>query len=146
MKNTSKAYILVSIQFLCVLLTAFSGHIIARHPFWLALEIAGVVLGCWAFYSMGWGNLRATPIVAEKARLVTHGPYRFIRHPMYTALLLVVWALIADDSSLFRLATGAILTLNLVIKLRYEERLLQRHFPEYTAYMKRTKRLIPFIG
>jgi protein-S-isoprenylcysteine O-methyltransferase Ste14 len=145
MNDKIKASALVAIQFLCFLLIAVSGRIIAHQPLWLTLEVAGLVLGFWAFYAMGWRNLRTMPLIPEEARLVTDGPYRLIRHPMYTAVLLVVWALIIDDFSLFRLASGLVLTLNQIIKLLYEEHLLMRHFPEYTAYMRTSKRLIPFI-
>jgi protein-S-isoprenylcysteine O-methyltransferase Ste14 len=145
MNDKIKAYTLVAVQFLCLILIAFSGRIIARQPLWLALEMAGLILGCWAFYAMGWRNLRTTPLLPEDAHLVTDGPYRLIRHPMYTALLLIVWALIADDFSLLRLATGLVLTLNMVIKMRYEENILQGHFPAYKDYMGTTKRLIPFV-
>ena len=64
---------------------------------------------------------------------------------MYSALLLTFWPLIADRYSLFGLAAGLILTVDLLIKIRYEEGLLKRHFSEYAAYMKVTKRLIPFV-
>jgi len=145
MNDKAKAYTLIAVQYLCLFMIAFSGRLIARQPLWLALELAGLMLGCWAFYAMGWRNLRTTPLVPPEATLVTGGPYRFIRHPMYSALLLIVWALIAEDFSLVRLATGLILTLNMAIKMLFEERLLQRHFPQYHSYMETTKRLIPFV-
>ena len=94
---------------------------------------------------MGWGNLHTLPLVEEDARLVTKGPYALIRHPMYSALLLAVWPLIIDQYSTLRLATGLVLTADLIVKLLYEESLLIKHFPEYRDHMKRTKRLIPFV-
>ena len=140
-----KAYVLVAIQFACILLIVVFGKGIARQGFWLALEMAGLALAAWAFITMGWRNLHAAPLVSADARLVTNGPYRYIRHPMYSAVLMVIWALILDDYAPWRMFAGVALAIDLVVKLLYEERLLQRHFPEYEAYMKTTKRLVPFI-
>ncbi|MCK9196162.1 MAG: hypothetical protein M0P16_04195, partial [Syntrophales bacterium] len=73
------------------------------------------------------------------------GPYRFIRHPMYASVLLTIWALIIDRSTLLSLIVGLILMADLMIKMLYEEGILKRHFRDYPAYMERTKRIIPFI-
>jgi protein-S-isoprenylcysteine O-methyltransferase Ste14 len=64
---------------------------------------------------------------------------------MYSAVLLTIWPLIADQYSLLRLAAGLTLTVDLTVKMLYEESLLKKHFAGYEAYMKETKRLIPFV-
>lgn len=139
------AYALVSIQFISIGLILVSGGPFARSLPLLFIEIAGILLGLWAIIVMGWRNVNVSPLVRRDARLVTTGPYAVIRHPMYSAVLLTLWALIIDRYSLFRLAVGLILTVDLLVKIRYEERLLKNHFPEYAAYMKTTERLIPFV-
>jgi protein-S-isoprenylcysteine O-methyltransferase Ste14 len=83
--------------------------------------------------------------VKQGAVLVTGGPYRLIRHPMYLAVLLVIWRLIIDHFSLLRVAAGLILIIDLTIKMLFEEHLLKQRFVEYQAYMRTTKRLIPLI-
>jgi protein-S-isoprenylcysteine O-methyltransferase Ste14 len=140
-----KAYTLVSVQFICIILILSSGRIFAHCYLLLPIEIFGIALIIWAVASMGMRNLHATPQVKEEARLVTQGPYRFIRHPMYLALLMVVWPLIIDQFSLLHLAAGLVLTIDLIIKMLYEESLLKKHFAGYEAYMENTSRLIPFI-
>jgi protein-S-isoprenylcysteine O-methyltransferase Ste14 len=139
------AYALVSIQFACIGLILASGGPVARSLPLLVMEIAGILLGGWAIVVMGWRNLNVSPLVKRDARLVTKGPYVAIRHPMYAAVLLTLWPLIIDAYSLFRLVAGLILTADLLMKIRYEEGLLRKRFPEYEAYMKATKRLIPFV-
>ena len=140
-----KAYILVSIQFICLILIFASGRPYAKNYLSLALEIMGVALEIWAVITMGRHNLNITPLIKQEAQLVTWGPYRFIRHPMYSALLLIIWPIIIDRFSLFLLITGLVLTLVFIVKLFFEESVLKKHFVEYEDYMKTTKRLIPYI-
>ncbi|MHB8909734.1 MAG: methyltransferase family protein [Syntrophales bacterium] len=140
-----KAYILVSIQAICLLAIFASGAPLASRLPLAILEISGVALGIWATIAMGRGNINITPLVKREARLVTSGPYAAIRHPMYAALLLASWPLIIDSCSLIRLSTGLVLTVDLIVKLLYEEHLLRQHFAGYDAYARSTKRLIPFV-
>ncbi len=140
-----KSYALVCVQAISLIVIFLSGSPLAKNPVLLIIEIAGVALGIWALVVMGWRNMNITPTVKAGARLVTEGPYRIIRHPMYAAVLLVAWPLIIGQYSLFRFAAGVILTIDLVLKLFYEESLLKNHFPEYAVYMKTTYRLIPFL-
>ena len=144
-KERLPAYALVSIQFVCIGLILVSGEPFARALPLLIAEIVGILLGVWAIIVMGWHNVNVSPLVKRDARLVTKGPYAVIRHPMYSAVLLTVWPLIIDRHSLFRLAVGLILAVDLMMKIRYEEGLLKKRFPEYETYMKVTKRLIPFV-
>jgi protein-S-isoprenylcysteine O-methyltransferase Ste14 len=144
-KERLHAYTLVSIQFICIGLILVSGGPFARSLPLLLMEIAGILLGLWAIIVMGWRNVNVSPLVKRDARLVTKGPYASIRHPMYSAVLLTMWPLIIDRYSLFRLTVGLILTVDLLMKIRYEEGLLKKRFPEYEAYRKATKRLIPFV-
>lgn len=140
-----KARILVIIQLGCFICILASGSPAAHHPLLLLLQILGLAVGVWAFIAMGIGNLNISPLVRQGAVLVTRGPYRFVRHPMYLAVLLVIWPLIVDQLSLLRVATGFVLTVDLLIKMHFEESLLKKHFSEYEAYMKTTKRLIPAV-
>jgi protein-S-isoprenylcysteine O-methyltransferase Ste14 len=144
-RDRLRAYALVSIQMVCIGLILVSGGPFARSLPLLVMEIAGIILGIWAVVIMGWRNVNVSPLVKPGARLVTKGPYAVIRHPMYSAVLLTLWPLIADRYSLFRLAVGLILAVDLLLKIRYEEGLLKKQFPGYESYMKRTKRLIPFV-
>jgi protein-S-isoprenylcysteine O-methyltransferase Ste14 len=104
-----------------------------------------VLLLLWGVASMRRSRLRVTPIPAKDASLVTSGPYRFIRHPMYTSVLLGTLGLLLMDFTAWRLGILLLLTLVLTLKLRFEETLLSRRFPEYQAYIKRTWKLIPFL-
>ena len=140
-----KARVLIFIQLICIIFIFASGSPVAYRPLLLLIQIAGIVIGIWALTVMGIGNINISPLVKEGAVLVTRGPYRLIRHPMYLAVLLVIWPLIIDHFSLLRITAGFVLTTDLIIKMLFEEGLLKKQFAEYKAYMKTTKRLIPVI-
>ncbi|HLE05569.1 MAG TPA: isoprenylcysteine carboxylmethyltransferase family protein [Anaerolineales bacterium] len=139
------SYGLVAIQLLSLGLIALSGPLFAANPALLMLEGAAGLLGLWAIGTMGVGNFNVTPDVKHQARLVTGGPYRHIRHPMYTALLMGSLSLVLDAFSLLRLAMWLVLLVDLLVKLNYEERLLRRDLEGYSTHMQRTRRLIPFL-
>jgi protein-S-isoprenylcysteine O-methyltransferase Ste14 len=123
----------------------------AEYPLHAAPLVAGVlcfIAGLWLFYrshaDLGT-NWSLTLEVREQHRLITHGVYRRIRHPMYTALLvysigqvLVLPNWVAGPSYLVAFATL------FMFRVRAEEQMMLEHFgDEYSAYIPRTKRLIP---
>ena len=137
--------ILITIQFAAIAAIAFTGPLIAKPWYLLVIEASGIFLGVYSIVVMRVGNFNIRPIVKTEGRMVTHGPYRIIRHPMYTSILLALIPLIIYHFTWIRLAIMLILTINLVIKMVYEESLLKAHFPHYNGYMKKSYRIIPFI-
>jgi len=138
-------YGFVFIQFLCLGLIAVTGPLIAENPALLAVESLGIFLGLWAIWVMRIGNFNITPTVMAGARLIETGPYRYIRHPMYAALLLTTFPLVLDHFTALRFAIWVVLLVDLVLKLRHEERLLSAEVAGYTEYKQRTKRLLPLV-
>ena len=143
--NTLKSFTFVIIQFSCLGLIAVTGPIFPGSTLLLAVELLGLALGVWAVFTMGIGNFNVTPDPLRSSHLVTRGPYRFIRHPMYLALLLVTLPLVITQFSALRLAIWLVLFIDLVIKLNYEEGILAAWFEGYRDYMQQSYRLVPFI-
>ena len=143
--NALLSYGLVFVQLVCLGLIALTGPLFATNPVLLLLEGAAGFLGLWAIWTMGIDNFNVTPDVKHRARLVTNGPYRYIRHPMYLALLAGALALVLDVFSPLRLSLWLVLFVDLLIKLSYEERLLSRDLEGYSTHMQRTRRLLPFV-
>jgi protein-S-isoprenylcysteine O-methyltransferase Ste14 len=88
---------------------------------------------------------RSFSLMAEARRLVTSGPYRLVRHPLYLAEEL---AIIGISMQFFSLSTAFILAVQIVFQLRRmhnEEAVLAECFPEYAAYRQRTARLLPGV-
>jgi len=86
-----KAYIFVFLQFLFIGIILVTGKIIAKNKICFFIELFGILIGCWAIISLKIGNFNATPTIKKNAHLVKHGPYKLLRHPMYLAVLLVVF-------------------------------------------------------
>ena len=145
MRGRTKSLVFVSVQLLALAYLLLTGPLVSPHPLWVWLEIGGLFLGAWAVVTLKLPYLRVFPEVASNGRLVTSGPYRFIRHPMYGAVLLVTLALVLSCPTTLRFAVWAALLIDLQAKLQHEETLLAQRFKEYTAYQQRTKRLIPFV-
>jgi protein-S-isoprenylcysteine O-methyltransferase Ste14 len=138
--------LLVTVQLGSLLFLAVSGAWLAGSPFGLIVEFFGIVLGIVAIYVAGIGNVNIRPLPREGGRLVTSGPYRYIRHPMYLAQVVAFIPLVVTYYSPLRLAVILALTAALLLKMPYEEKGLVGQFGEdYKAYRARTKKVIPFI-
>lgn len=146
MKHQAAAsYVLVGVQFVCMGAILFSGPWFARHVVYFTLELSGSLLVLWAILAMRVTKVNVFPDVKAGSRLVTNGPYQWIRHPMYTALLMIMLALVCESFSYWRGFWWVLLAADLVAKLWYEEKLLGEVFDDYEAYRLRTWRLIPWI-
>ncbi|WP_457652024.1 methyltransferase family protein [Rhodocaloribacter sp.] len=145
MESRGKSYVFVAVQFACIFYLLATGRVWPEAWGPRLMFLFGVALGLYAVAVMRLGRFNVTPDVRPDAELRVHGPYRWIRHPMYTSVLLTMLALVWGDCSLVRLGVWALLALDLVLKMRYEEHLLSEKFEAYAEYRRRTKRLIPWV-
>lgn len=143
--NRFKSSWLVGIQFGCLGLLFFTGPLLPAGLPGQALMVLSLSVGAWAVATMPSGTLNVFPDVRAEAALVTRGPYRYVRHPMYTAVLLLTLGLVLEHPSRIRIAIWLVLCVDLWVKLTYEEELLARRFAGYAGYRAGTKRLIPFL-
>ncbi|MHB1473148.1 MAG: methyltransferase family protein [Dermatophilaceae bacterium] len=88
-------------------------------------------------------GLTATPLPNAHAQLRTRGLYRFVRHPIYSGLLLTMGSITVNSGSGFRLLTFGVLVLLLTVKARWEETRLTQRFEGYANYAARTPRFVP---
>ena len=139
------ARLLVFFQFSSLFLLMFSDALLAHHYLLLFLQVIAAVLGLWAVYVMQIGNFNITPTPVKNAVFKSSGPYEIIRHPMYTSLLLFTLPELIDAFSYWRLLFFIILSITLVLKMKYEERNLMLQFQEYKEYRTRTYHIIPYV-
>ena len=137
---------LVTAQFALIIAIALHAHPDRLHPVAVVLAVVGCLLGIWTLIFNRPGNFNIRPAVKETAQLIVHGPYRFMRHPMYTSLIALMagCALNGWPDAVAAYCLAALIVV-LVLKMDEEEKLLKQRFPEYPVYMQRTARLLPGI-
>jgi protein-S-isoprenylcysteine O-methyltransferase Ste14 len=128
---------------------ALRGHDLIVHNTWLegvgfVLFLAGIGLAVWArlFLGRNWGTPMSERVDPD---LVTSGPYRYVRHPIYSGLLL---AMIGSAMALTPYVFVAVVLVGgfFVYSATVEERNMERVFPDtYPAYKRSTKMLVPFL-
>jgi protein-S-isoprenylcysteine O-methyltransferase Ste14 len=115
--------------------------------FWVAVALVaiGIAYAIWARVVLG-GNWSGAVTLKEGHELVVRGPYRSIRHPIYTGLLVAVLGTALAAGRLYGGLALVIAVLAVVRKLRLEERFMTREFGErYAAYKQSSWALLPFI-
>jgi len=118
-------------------------------PTWLrwlaaAVGLAMLPLVYWVFSSIG-NNISETFLTKEKHVLVAHGPYRWVRHPLYAAatMSLVALSVLAANWFMLAMAGAAFLGIAGLVIPREETELVQKFGDEYREYMERTGRFAP---
>lgn len=140
--------VLIVVVIVAVRLGAFRGHGVHTDPvregIGLVLFVAGLAFAIWARLNIrrNWG----TPMMQkDEPELVTSGPYRLVRHPIYSGVL-VAGAGTAVALSWWWLVAVAIAGVYFIYSAFVEERYLTKQFPDsYPAYKRSTKMLVPFI-
>jgi protein-S-isoprenylcysteine O-methyltransferase Ste14 len=141
-----RSHLLVALQFASIVVIAwpFVEPSLGRVG-WLAVSALGVLVGLYTLAHNRVGNFGVYPEPVEGACLVTSGPYRWIRHPMYTSLLLFMLGIALYHHAWPNYAGMVTLAIAVYGKMRVEERHLSLHFTDYSDYIRRTHRLLPKI-
>ena len=117
-------------------------------PVWLRWTGVGLALFAglvvvWMFRTLG-KNLTDTVVTRKQHTLVTNGPYRWVRHPLYTLAVLLGVANSLAAANWFFFVAGCLVFLLLAIRTRKEEQnLVARFGDDYRKYMQRTGRFVP---
>jgi protein-S-isoprenylcysteine O-methyltransferase Ste14 len=117
---------------------------LAASPPGLVVQGGAVLLMLWARAAFGRRSFHAGANPTAGG-LVTRGPYRFLRHPIYSAVCYVVWAAALDRRITTAFAAAVLVTAGALIRMLSEEHLLASLYPEYSEYRRRTARMIPFV-
>jgi protein-S-isoprenylcysteine O-methyltransferase Ste14 len=152
MTDKNKGRLLVTIQFVLLALIFFlpSGAPSAETPSWI-LELGsfvvwpGVGVVVVSIFKLGQ-SLTASPIPKHGSELKTDGLYKWVRHPIYTGLMLTTLGLSLEVGSFAKLFFVAALMVLLNYKAKWEESFLLERYPEYRTYMSKTGRFVPRLN
>jgi protein-S-isoprenylcysteine O-methyltransferase Ste14 len=139
-----------------LLIGPWTAQVLGERPTWQAgyygayalvgVMLTGLALTWWARIHLGclWSSAITRK---EKHRLIETGPYGFVRHPIYTGLIIALLATAAIEATLVALLGALLIALGLWVKARAEERFLSTELaPEtYESYRRRVPMLVPFL-
>lgn len=136
-----QAVILVLLIFMS---SSFGPSIFSSTVLGTILQLAG-----WLAIFVSAFNIRtvltAEPLPKQNGKLSTHGLYKYVRHPMYSGVLLLSLGIAIASGSLVKYLLVLTLLILFYYKSRYEEKYLSAQYPEYGKYAKKTPRFVPFI-
>jgi protein-S-isoprenylcysteine O-methyltransferase Ste14 len=137
---------IISLLFMALALIglAIRGALFSLQPIAIVLEVTAAVLMIWARVTFGSRSFHAAANPTSGG-LITTGPYRFIRHPIYTAICLFAWSGILTHWTIIDATLGTLLLLGAVARILCEEKMLVEIYPAYREYAQSTKRMLPFI-
>jgi protein-S-isoprenylcysteine O-methyltransferase Ste14 len=119
-------------------------RLFSSSPLVISLQALALLLFLWARVTFG---RRSYHVVADPTEggLVTAGPYRHIRHPIYAAMCLFTLAGVAGHWSWTSGLWGALVLASAVMRIFCEEALVTARYPEYAQYAATTWRMIPYV-
>lgn len=145
-RRTGWAFVAVQIGLLVALLLVPAADDWPTPPWVQALAsvltLGGMIVVVVSAFRLGRA-LTATPVPNGAARLHTDGLHRWVRHPMYSGLLVLVVGVVLRSGNLVALVIGAITAVFFHRKAVWEEQRLHERFPEYAAYAAATPRFVP---
>jgi len=106
---------------------------------------SGLLLMLLAFISIG-GVIQIAPEPRADGQLVTRGVYSRLRHPIYTAIVILVVGLFLRKPTVLVAIGAAVVVAFLIVKVRFEEQLLLRRYSDYAEYRRRTWGIVPWPG
>jgi len=128
----------------CLIWLGFKKVLLGAGPVTIAIQVIAVLLFTWARLTFGLRSFHAAANPTSGG-LVTRGPYRWLRHPIYSAVLYFLWAGIAAHPSRSTILVALLASALLGVRMFGEERLLREMYPEHAEYARHTARVLPFI-
>jgi protein-S-isoprenylcysteine O-methyltransferase Ste14 len=122
----------------------FSNNFLSS-PFSILLFMIGLLFGIWAIKHNKIGNFNIQPKLKEHSKLITSGIYQYIRHPMYTSVIIMMLSFFLSTPTLIEALFFVALIITLLLKAKKEESLWLKHDIEYKHYKERTKFFVPYI-
>ena len=145
MNNKIKSLIFDFFQIGSLIFFLLTGPVIASNIILVLLQILAILILIIAAWQMRRTKYYRVPDIGRQNELVKTGIYKYVRNPMYLSQLLFCGVLIITSFSIYRLVVYLLFTTNFILKIQYEEVLLNTHFKEFSQYRKTSWKLIPFL-
>lgn len=116
----------------------------SSNPITIAIQVLAAGLMIWSRITFGMRSFHGAANTTE-GKLVTNGPYKYWRHPIYASVMYFIWASVIAYPFGLTIAVACGVTVALLTRALLEEKFLYKAYPEYEEYAKRTKRIIPFV-
>lgn len=145
MKDKLYSYILVFMQFVFIVSLLVINESIFNNILSLIISSSGFLFGVYAIYCNSLSNFNIIPEIKDEAVLIKSGAYKYVRHPMYFSVFLMMFGVIVTNISYINLILYVLLILTLFLKAKKEEKLWLIRLKEYKEYQNKTKMFIPFI-
>ncbi len=138
MRKKLYSYFLVSVQYLLAFVLLFLNSSFTSNIVPLSIFIIGFIIGIYAIYNNKLNNFNIIPEIKDGAELVTHGIYRYMRHPMYFSVALMMLGVIIFNLNTINIIIYLLLLLSLFLKANKEEKLWSKKTPDYKKYKQKT--------
>ena len=144
MTTRSLLFVIIQLLLFLVFIALPSGHaaVFGWQLTAFLLVVAGAVLVAAAMIQLGPG-LTPLPVPREAGKLITSGVYKWVRHPIYSGLILILAGISLYSMNIPRSCITGLLLLLFYFKSGYEEQLLMQKYPLYSDYLAKTGRFIP---
>lgn len=142
-----KGKVLLYIELILILLLFYFGNFLAifENLFLTSVFIGGTVAALWSLKTMQVRYFSPFPEPPKKHKLTQGGLYQYVRHPMYTGIMLIGLSLVLTNPSFQALVIYLILLYVLDLKASLEEKLLSMIYPQYKTYQKKAKKFVPYL-
>ena len=144
-ENKRNVMFYVIAQFMLLIVIAWPLASLTMSIVGLCFILLSLIIALSALITNPPGNFNVRPHPKETGRLIVHGPYKFIRHPMYSSLFFGGLGVLFCQFNYWKLGAWLLLIVVLALKARFEEKSLCDHYTEYRAYQKSNKAFIPWI-
>jgi protein-S-isoprenylcysteine O-methyltransferase Ste14 len=119
-------------------------YILSQNPITIIIQLGSIVLMIWARFTFGLRSFHAASNTT-KGELITTGPYRWLRHPIYASIIYFSWASVISYPFIDTITAVILISGGLFVRMKLEEKSLISTYDNYSEYSKCTKRIIPFI-
>ncbi len=141
-----KSHFLVSLQLAGITLSCWPvGWLNRGNVWWLTVVASGTVIGLTTLAYNKIGNFSIYPEPKPHIKLITDGPYRFVRHPMYSSLIIMMLGIAGYNWHWINIVGVVCVMLAVTGKAVMEESFLRKMFTEYDDYAAKTRRFIPWF-